>query len=81
MMKVSPIRFQQLLTLKGDYETVKSKYEELVRPARTALGKYIAEVYYVKGQDGDVIRVQTSGKSLASSSHPDYHGMSITRIR
>ena len=52
---------QQLLTLKGDYETVKSKYEELIKPARTARGKYIAEVYYVKGQSGNVIRYREPG--------------------
>ena len=52
---------QQLLTLKGDYETVKSKYEELIKPARSAKGKYIAEVYYVKGQAGNVIRYRQPG--------------------
>jgi len=52
---------QQLLTLKGDYETVKSKYEELIKPARTAKGKYIAEVYYVKGESGNVIRYRQPG--------------------
>lgn len=52
---------QQLLTLKGDYETVKSKYEELIKPARTARGKYIAQVYYVKGEDGNVIRYRQPG--------------------
>jgi len=52
---------QQLLTLKGDYETVKSKYEELIKPARTARGKYIAEVYYVKGESGNVIRYREPG--------------------
>jgi chromosome segregation ATPase len=52
---------QQLLTLKGDYETVKSKYEELIKPARSARGKVIAEVYYVKGQSGDVIRYRQPG--------------------
>ncbi|MDH3447043.1 MAG: hypothetical protein OEO18_02725 [Gammaproteobacteria bacterium] len=52
---------QQLLTLKGDYETVKSKYEELIKPARSARGKYIAEVYYVKGQSGNVIRYRQPG--------------------
>jgi myosin heavy subunit len=51
----------QLLTLKGDYETVKSKYEELIKPARSAKGKYIAEVYYVKGQSGNVIRYRQPG--------------------
>ncbi len=52
---------RQLLTLKGEYETVKSKYEELIKPARSARGKYIAEVYYVKGEDGDVIRYREPG--------------------
>jgi len=52
---------QQLLALKGDYETVKSKYEELIKPARSAKGKYIAEVYYVKGQSGNVIRYRQPG--------------------
>lgn len=52
---------QELLTLKGDYETVKSKYEELIKPARSARGKYIAEVYYVKGQSGNVIRYRQPG--------------------
>jgi DNA repair exonuclease SbcCD ATPase subunit len=52
---------QQLLTLKGDYETVKSKYEELIKPARTARGKHIAQVYYVKGENGNVIRYRQPG--------------------
>ena len=52
---------QQLLTLKGDYETIKSKYQELIKPARTARGKYIAEVYYVKGESGNLIRYRQPG--------------------
>ncbi len=52
---------RQLLTLKGDYEIVKSKYEELIKPARSARGKYIAEVYYVKGKSGNVIRYRQPG--------------------
>ena len=47
---------QQLLTLKGEYETVKSQYEELIKPARSAKGKHIAQVYYVKDESGTVIR-------------------------
>ncbi len=52
---------QQLLTLKGDYEIVKAKYEELIKPARSAKGKYIAEVYYIKGAGGEVIRYKQPG--------------------
>ena len=52
---------QQLLTLKGDYETVKSQYEELIKPARSAKGKHIAQVYYVKDASGTVIRYRQPG--------------------
>jgi len=52
---------RQLLTLKGDYEVVKSKYDELVKPARSAKGKIIAEVYYIKGKNGEVIRYRQPG--------------------
>lgn len=54
---------QQLLTLKGDYETVKSQYEELIKPARSARGKYIAEVYYVKSAGDEIIRYRQPGDS------------------
>jgi len=63
---------QQLLTLKGDYETVKSKYEELIKPARSAKGKVIAEVYYVKGQSGNVIRYRQPGE--------DYSRLSLAEV-
>ena len=52
---------QQLLTLKGDYETVKSQYEELIKPARSAKGKHIAQVYYIKDDSGVVIRYRQPG--------------------
>ncbi len=52
---------QQLLSLKGEYEVVKSKYEELIKPARSAKGKFIAEVYYVKGKQGEIIRYKQPG--------------------
>jgi len=53
---------QQLLTLKGDYETIKSQYEELIKPARSAKGKHIAQVYYIKDDaGGTVIRYHQPG--------------------
>ena len=52
---------QQLLTLKGEYETVKAQYEELIKPARSARGKFIAQVYYIKDESGDVIRYKEPG--------------------
>jgi chromosome segregation ATPase len=52
---------RQLLTLKGEYEVVKSKYEELIKPARSAKSKYIVEVYYIKGKSGEIIRYKQPG--------------------
>ena len=54
---------RQLLALKGQYEVVKSKYEELVKPARSAKGKYIVQVYYIKGKSGIIIRYKQPGDS------------------
>ena len=64
---------QQLLTLKGDYETVKSKYEELIKPARSAKGKFIVEVYYVKGNQGEIIRFKQPGDA-------NYINLSLTEV-
>ena len=52
---------RQLLTLKGEYEVVRSKYEELIKPARSAKGKFIAEVYYIRGESGEIIRYKQPG--------------------
>jgi chromosome segregation ATPase len=54
---------RQLLSLKGKYEVVKSQYEELVKPARSAKGKYIAQVFYIKGKNGKIIRYKQPGDS------------------
>jgi hypothetical protein len=54
---------RQLLTLKGEYEVVRSKYEELIKPARSAKGKYIAEVFYIKKGDTEIIRYKQPGES------------------
>ena len=64
---------QQLLTLKGEYETVKSKYEELIKPARSAKGKYIAEVYYIKEGASDIIRFRQPGQ-------PEYERVSLAEV-
>lgn len=37
-----------LSNLQGDYDSLKTKYDKLVRPARTAKGKYVVEVRYEK---------------------------------
>ncbi len=43
---------QQLTSLKDDYSSLKVKYDKLIRPARTAKGKYVVTVDYqhIKGK-------------------------------
>ncbi len=60
---------QELLTLQGDYETVKAKYEELIKPARSAKGKMIAEVYYQKVGDNENIRFKRPGGEFQSMTY------------
>ncbi|HHC71693.1 MAG TPA: hypothetical protein ENK54_02255 [Thiotrichales bacterium] len=38
----------RLAALEGEYETLKGKYEKLIKPARTARGKHVVEVRYEK---------------------------------
>ena len=39
---------RQLVSIETDYSSLKVKYDKLIRPARTAKGKYVVEVNYEK---------------------------------
>jgi len=58
---------QEILSLKGDYEIVRAKYQKLIKPARSAKGKYIAEVHYVKSANKDLIRYKEPADSNYSN--------------
>jgi chromosome segregation ATPase len=64
---------RQLLSLQGEYEVVKSKYDQLIKPARSAKGKYVAEVYYVKEKDGEVYRFKDPGSK-------NYQNLSLAEV-
>ncbi|PID33884.1 MAG: hypothetical protein CR955_00235 [Thiotrichales bacterium] len=50
----------QLRSLQGEYDTLDSKYQKLLRPARSSKGKYIASVTYKKIGGKRVIRFKSS---------------------
>ncbi len=64
---------RQLLSLKGDYDVVKSKYDQLIKPARSAKGKYVAEVYYVKEKGGEVYRFK-------EPTNTNYQNLSLVEV-
>jgi chromosome segregation ATPase len=49
---------QQLFALQGDYDELRVKYDKLVKPARSAKGKYVVSVRYWKDGEYYQIRVK-----------------------
>lgn len=52
---------RQLVSLETDYSNLKVKYDKLVKPARTAKGKYVVEVNYEKIKGKGRIRFKDAG--------------------
>lgn len=51
----------RLAGLQGDYDTLRYKYEELIKPARSASGKQVVEVRYNKEGERPVYRIRPPG--------------------
>ena len=47
---------QKLAALEDDYGSLKTKYEKLIRPARTARGKHVVSVHYQRVKGKSIIR-------------------------
>jgi septal ring factor EnvC (AmiA/AmiB activator) len=54
---------RQLASVETDYSKLKVKYDKLVKPARTARGKYVVEVNYEKIKGKERIRFKDAGDS------------------
>lgn len=52
---------RQLSELRSDFEQLKTKYEKLIRPARSPAGRFLVEVRYTKPDDRIVIEYRTEG--------------------
>ena len=53
----------ELASLKNEFGSLKVKYDKLIKPARTAKGKYVVEVNYQKIQGMGRIRFKDAGDS------------------
>jgi len=52
----------QLLSLKGEFDTLDTKYQKLLQPARSSKGKFVVSVVYKKSGAKRVIRLKSSPK-------------------
>lgn len=66
---------ERLASLQGDYDTLRYKYEELIKPARSASGKQVVEVRYHKEGDRPVYRIKPPGESVRRADRTE-----LTRI-
>ena len=65
---------RQLVSLESDYSSLKVKYDKLVKPARTARGKYVVEVNYQKIKGKGRIRFKDAGdQSYSTLSSDEMH--------
>ncbi len=65
---------RQMVSLEADYSSLKVKYDKLVKPARTAKGKYVVEVNYQKIKGKGRIRFKDAGdKSYTTLSSDQLH--------
>jgi len=55
---------QQHSVLVGEYEVLEDKYNKLIKPSRSAIGKYVVEVRYEKKAGREQIQFRESEKDL-----------------
>jgi chromosome segregation ATPase len=65
---------QQLVSLQGEYDELRNKYDKLIRPARSAVGKHVVSVRYFKEDD----KIQILLKE--SEDDPDYKSVSADQL-
>lgn len=53
---------RKLNSLEGDFGTLKVKYDKLIKPARTARGRYVVSVNYERIKNKERIRFKDSGE-------------------
>ncbi|MDH5785937.1 MAG: hypothetical protein OEZ16_10080 [Chromatiales bacterium] len=58
-------QLQELTSLQEEYDDLKVKYDKLIKPARTAKGKYVVEVRYEKRDGKGVIYLKDKGDAQA----------------
>jgi len=65
---------QQLVSLQGEYDELRNKYDKLIRPARSAVGKHVVSVRYFREDN----RIQILLKE--SEDDPDYQIVSNDQL-
>jgi chromosome segregation ATPase len=72
---------QQLVSLQGEYDELRNKYDKLVRPARSAIGKHVVSVRYFREDKKVQIRLRESDDEDYQSVNADQLNKRLEKLK
>ena len=72
---------QQLVSLQGEYDELRNKYDKLIRPARSAVGKHVVSVRYFKEGKNVQIRLKESEDEDYQSVNADQLNKRLAKLK
>ena len=72
---------QQLVSLQGEYDELRNKYDKLIRPARSAVGKHVVSVRYFREDKKIQIRLRESEDEDYQSVNPDQLNKRLAKLK
>ena len=72
---------QQLVSLQGEYDELRNKYDKLIRPARSAVGKHVVSVRYFKEGKNVQIRLKEAEDEDYQSVNADQLNKRLAKLK
>ena len=72
---------QQLVSLQGEYDELRNKYDKLIRPARSAVGKHVVSVRYFREDKKIQIRLRESEDEDYQSVNADQLNKRLAKLK
>jgi chromosome segregation ATPase len=72
---------QQLVSLQGEYDELRNKYDKLIRPARSAVGKHVVSVRYFREGKDVQIRLRESEQEDYQSVNPEQLNKRLAKLK
>jgi chromosome segregation ATPase len=72
---------QQLVSLQGEYDELRNKYDKLIRPARSAVGKHVVSVRYFREDKKIQIKLRESDDEDYQSVTPDQLNKRLEKLK
>jgi chromosome segregation ATPase len=72
---------QQMESLQGEYDELRNKYDRLIRPARSPVGKHVVSVRYWKEGNGYQIRIKDAEEDEYQSVNMDQLNARLAKLK